>query len=143
MLEKQRRTNIIKDSQYTFPVHGKILKFTVNAKRLPARAKVKILTNEGEVVLNEIITSNVTTIHPINVIRRNVVVETEPQSIVVEVNGQQYETITEAEAKVVSEVVYSDYYYSLGSVLVTVSGLKEGESVDELVIISQKDQPHE
>lgn len=143
MLEKQKRTNIIKDTQYTFPIHGKIVKFTAFAKRVPERTKIKVRTAEGEIVWEGIIKEHLTTVHPINVIRDNVIVEMDPITTIININGEEFEQIVQPEPVVRKEVVYSDYYYSLGSVQVTISGLNEGESVDEIRIMTDKNQEHD
>ena len=132
MLVKKQKDNILRDSTFGWGIYGKVVKINIFCKEVPSEAQLKVFTEEGEEVCNDMITESNMNIYPVNTITRSYTHQ--PESTVEAISKGDILVLNEipADPIIIDEDVFEDYYYCIGGIVFQVTGLKEGEKIDKV-----------
>lgn len=121
MLKVDKFTQVFGDCVKSLKIHGKILKIVVETKELSPNIDLEIKTEDQELLWKGNLQDKITTIYPINVIK--------------EVDVNLNYLVNEIEPQLVTKELFSDYFYSLGSVGFKFENIEQGQCVKQVKVI--------
>lgn len=140
MLKKKRELNILNNKVFGWNIHGEIKKIHIKCNNVPVSARLEVFSEEGEKIHDNIISKSIENIYPKNIISETIEVPGVINYIEVKKeNGLSYiEEVPTPPVFLEQEVSVEDFYV-VGNVAFKVTGLQEGEKIDDIRLVYKEE----